>query len=215
MAQEHVIHIEGNLAVPEVVVMRLPQYLRVLEALAEEGTEVVSSEQLGLRIETTPAQIRKDFSYFGKFGKQGRGYSVRYLLAELRHILKLDGEWKVGLVGVGRLGRAILSYQGFAPAGFKVVAAFDSDSRQIGQMVGGIMVQPMHRIQEVIQGEGIQIGIVAVPAADVQRVVDRLVECNVRAIVNYAPVAVHTPQNVKVRNVDPVLALQSMTFYLP
>lgn len=215
MAQKHVVHIEENLDVPEVVVMRLPQYLRVLVALAEEGAEVVNSEQLGLRIETTPAQIRKDFSYFGRFGKQGRGYSVQYLLAKLRQILKLDNEWKVGLIGVGRLGRAILSYQGFAPAGFKVIAAFDSDPRQVGQMVGGIMVQPMHRIQEVVQGTDIRIGIVAVPATEVQGVVDQLVECNVRAIVNYAPVTVHTPQNVKVRNVDPVLALQSMTFYLP
>ncbi len=137
-----------------------------------------------------------------------------YLLGELRHILGLDREWPVGLVGVGRLGRAILSYPGFAPEGFKMVAAFDADPRQVGQMVGGIMVQAMHRLNGVVEELGIKIAIVAVPASQVQEVVDRLVECDVRAVVNYAPITPQIPSHVRVRNIDPVLAMQSVTFYL-
>lgn len=193
---------------------RLPQYVRALTRLSQQGTTVVSSQQLGELIQMTPAQIRKDLSYFGRFGKQGRGYSVKYLLGELRRILGLDREWRVGLVGVGRLGRAILSYPGFSPEGFRIVAAFDADPRQVGQMVGGIMVQPMHRLREGVQELGIRIGIVAVPASQVQEVIDRLVQCDVRAIVNYAPVNAQVPAHVRVRNIDPVLALQSITFYL-
>ncbi|MBI4203318.1 MAG: redox-sensing transcriptional repressor Rex [Chloroflexi bacterium] len=200
--------------VPEVVVERLPQYVRALTRLSQQGVAVVSSQQLGDLIQVTPAQIRKDLSYFGRFGKQGRGYSVKYLLGELRRILGLDREWRVGLIGVGRLGRAILSYPGFAPEGFKIVAAFDADPRQVGQMVAGIMVQPMHRLGEAVHELGIGIAIVAVPASQVQEVVDQLVACDVRAIVNYAPVTAQVPSLVRVRNIDPVMALQSMTYYL-
>lgn len=194
--------------------MRLPQYVRVLMRLRQQGVEVVSSQQLGRQVQMTPAQIRKDLNYFGRLGRQGRGYTVSYLLGELRRILGLDREWRVGLVGVGRLGRAVLSYPGFTPEGFKVVAAFDADPRQVGQVVAGITVQPMHRMREVIQATGIRIAIVAVPASHAQEVIDRLVECNVRAIMNYAPITPLAPPSVKVRNIDPVLRLQSMTYYL-
>ncbi|MEE8442294.1 MAG: redox-sensing transcriptional repressor Rex [Dehalococcoidia bacterium] len=204
----------GSPAVPEVVIMRLPQYVRVLTRLRQQGVEVVNSQQLGRQVQMTPAQIRKDLSYFGRLGKQGRGYTVSYLLEELRHILGLDKEWRVGLVGVGRLGRAILSYPGFTPEGFTIVAAFDADPRQVGQVVASITVQPMHQMSQVIQATGIRIAIVAVPASHAQEVIDRLVECDVHAIVNYAPIAAQIPPGVKLRNIDPVLGLQSMTYYL-
>ena len=200
--------------VPDVVIMRLPQYLRTLTRLSQQEVQVVSSQQLGQLLQTTPAQIRKDLSYFGRFGKQGRGYNLEFLINELRRILGLDREWQVGVVGVGRLGRAILSYPGFAPEGFNVVSAFDSDPRQIGQMVGGIMVQPMHRLRDVLRSENIQICILAVPADVAQAVVDELVACDVRAIVNYAPIAPQVPPHVKIRSVDPIIALQSMTYHL-
>jgi redox-sensing transcriptional repressor len=214
MTEEQSIFPDSPSDVPEVVIMRLPQYVRALTQLLDQGTEVVSSQQLGQQIQITPAQIRKDLSYFGRFGKQGRGYTVRYLLEALRHILGLDREWQVGVVGVGRLGRAILSYPGFGPEGFSVVAAFDADPRQVGQMVGGIMVQPVHRMQEVVEETGIRIAIVAVPASEAQEVVDRLVESGIRAIINYAPISAQVPPHVTVRNIDPVLALQSITYYL-
>ena len=204
----------ANVDIPEVVIHRLPQYLRALTQLQQGGVDVVSSQQLGERLQVTPAQIRKDLSYCGRFGKQGRGYSIRHLLKELRHILGLDQQWNVAVVGVGRLGRAIISYPGFAPEGFRVVAAFDTDPRLVGQKAGDLTVQPMSRLAETIQREGLKIAIVAVPAADTQEVTDQLVAAGIRAVLNYAPTNPQAPIQVQVRNIDPVLALQSMTYYL-
>ena len=200
--------------VPEVVVMRLPQYVRVLSTLEGEGIEVVSSQQLGTRLQVTPAQIRKDLSYFGRFGKQGRGYSVKNLLKELREILGLARHWNVAVVGVGRLGRAILSYPGFAPEGFRVVAAFDADLSQVGKQVGGVGVHPMEELDRLVPELDISIGVVAVPGTYAQEVIDRLVECGVKAILNYAPISPQIQQGIRIRSIDPVLSLQSMTYYL-
>jgi redox-sensing transcriptional repressor len=199
---------------PEVVVQRLPLYVRVLAQFDATGAEMVSSEQLGTQLQMTPAQIRKDLSYFGRFGKQGRGYNVKRLSQELRSILGLDRQWNAGLVGVGRLGRAIIAYPGFKPEGFHVVAAFDADPSVIGSSVGGIDVRPIVEIKQTVAELDIQIGIVAVPASNAQSVFDALVESGIKAILNYAPVAPQVPLDVKVRGVDPVLALQSMTYFL-
>ena len=134
--------IDGNsIIVPEVVVQRLPHYLNILSILQVEKTKIVSSEQLGYLAQITPAQIRKDLSYFGKFGKQGKGYSVNILVKRLREILGVNLQWEVCLIGVGRLGRALLSYPGFAPEGFNIIAAFDSDLKQIGQQIGKIKIK--------------------------------------------------------------------------
>ena len=118
--------------VPDVVVLRLPLYVRALNSILRDGDEVVSSQQLGARLHMTPAQIRKDLSYFGRFGKQGRGYDARFLLNELGQILGLDRSWHACLIGMGRLGQAIINYPGFAPEGFDIVAAFDSAADQVG-----------------------------------------------------------------------------------
>ena len=199
---------------PEVVVARLPQYVRILTRLLHEGAEVVSSQQLGETLQVTPTQIRKDLSYFGRFGKQGRGYSVQHLLERLKQILGLNSYWNVAVVGVGRLGRAILSYPGFTPDGFRLVAAFDANPGVVGQAVAGLTVQPMERLDDEVASKEISIAIVAVPTDHTQEVVDRLVECGVRAVLNYAPITPQVKEGVKVRNIDPVLALQSITYYL-
>ena len=201
-------------AVPEVVVLRLPLYVRTLTQLQREGAEVVSSQQLGTRLQMTPAQIRKDLSYFGRFGKQGRGYNIHFLLAELEEILGLTREWNACLIGVGRLGRAIINYTGFAPEGFALVAAFDSNDARVGSDVGGIKVRPMSELSETISEARVAIGIVAVPAAQAQSVIDLLVRNGIRGILNYAPVAPYVPEGIVMRNIDPVLSLQSMTYYL-
>lgn len=201
-------------AVPEVVIERLPQYLRILAHLEDSGIEVVSSQQLGELLMVTPAQIRKDLSFFGRFGKQGRGYSIPNLAMQLRQILGLDRPWNVAVVGVGRLGRSIISYPGFQPEGFRVVAAFDSDQRIVGQMAGGLLIHDFANFKEVAGSEKIQIAIVAVPASVAQAVIDQLVASNLKAILNYAPKSTITPGDVRIRNVDPVVALQSMTYYL-
>ena len=200
--------------VPGVVVERLPQYLRALTHLQEIGLEVISSQQLGEFLQATPAQIRKDLSYFGRFGKQGRGYSIPNLLLQLRRILGLDQTWNVAVVGVGRLGRSIISYPGFEPEGFRVVCAFDSNSQVIGQVAGGLLVDDFANFREVADAEGVKIAIVAVPAGVAQDVIDQLVAADVKAILNYAPKSAIVPNGVRIQNVDPVVSLQSMTYYL-
>ncbi|MCS7206925.1 MAG: redox-sensing transcriptional repressor Rex [Dehalococcoidia bacterium] len=205
---------EGRLEVPEVVVERLPLYVRALKELAQRRIEVVSSRDLGERLHTTPAQIRKDLSAFGRFGKQGSGYNVQTLLTALQSILGLDRDWYVAVVGVGRLGRAIISYPGFAPEGFRIVAALDNDPRQIGQVIGGLMVQPISELPRIVKQQDIQIAIVAVPRDQAQEVIDLLVQAGIRAILNYAPITPKVPPGVRVQTIDPVLALQAMTYYL-
>jgi redox-sensing transcriptional repressor len=200
--------------VPEVVVQRLPLYVRVLSQFARAGIEVISSEQLGAHLQMTPAQIRKDLSYFGRFGKQGRGYDVRNLAAELRHILGLDVSWNAAVVGMGRLGRAVVAYPGFEPEGFRIVAAFDADDRTVGQQIGTLRVQAMRELEETVKAREIAIGIVTVPSAFAQEVINELVAAGIRSVLNYAPIAPVVPAHVKVRGIDPVLALQSMTYYL-
>jgi len=202
------------MSVPEVVINRLPQYIRCLNNLADNGINVVSSQHLGKALRMTPAQIRKDLSYFGRFGKQGRGYLVEYLLAELRQILGLNLQWNLAVIGVGRLGLAIISYPGFAPEGFRIVAAFDSDPKQVGRNVGDIKVKPMEELNETIRDKDIKIAIVAVPAAQTAEVSNLLRQAGIKAILNYTPTSPQTPDNLIVRNIDPVLALQSMTYFL-
>jgi redox-sensing transcriptional repressor len=214
MAELLPFHVNGRPEVPEVVVDRLPQYVRILQELLDEGIQVANSQQLGDKLQVTPAQIRKDLSYFGRFGKQGRGYSVLGLLTELKQILGLNVDWNVAVVGVGRLGRAILTYPGFAPDGFHLVAALDNNAGLVGQVVEGLTVRPVDDMAAVVQEHNISIAIVAVPSRFAQQVIDDLVHCGVRAILNYAPVVPQVPEGVRVRNIDPVLSLQSMTYYL-
>lgn len=200
--------------IPPVVIDRLPLYARALASLETHGREVVSSQELGSLLNVTPAQIRKDLSYFGRFGKQGRGYNVQKLLDELRRILGLNRQWKMALVGAGRLGRAILGYEGFTPQGFRIVEAFDSDPRMIGKPLNDLMVRDTADLETVLSEIQVDVGIVAVPAETAQDVIDALVRCGVRAILNYAPIAAHVPRGVQIKRIDPVLALQGMTYYL-
>lgn len=211
--------------IPDVVIRRLTVYARALEYLEDEGAVVVSSQELGRRLGVTPAQIRKDLSYFYVrepgdrsksvgFGKQGSGYAVGPTLARIKEILGLTRDWSMVLVGMGRLGRAIASYSGFVQQGFHVVAAFDDNPDLIGRTVDHLTVQPLGELAETIARKGIQIGVVAVPASAGHRVINLLIDAGIRAILNYAPVAVSVPEGVKLRNIDPIHALQSMTYYL-
>ena len=200
--------------IPPVVIDRLPLYARALASLESHGREVVSSQELGHQLSVTPAQIRKDLSYFGRFGKQGRGYNVHKLLDELRRILGLNRQWRMALIGIGRLGRAILGYEGFAPQGFRIVEAFDSDPGMVSKQVEGLTINNTADLEKVLAGSPVDIGIVAVPAETAQDVIDRLVNCGVHSILNYAPIAAHVPRDVQIKRIDPVLSLQGMTYYL-
>jgi redox-sensing transcriptional repressor len=203
-----------TLEIPEVVINRLPVYARALSELALSGESVVSSQALGELLDVTPAQIRKDLSYFGRFGKQGRGYNVNSLLAKLREILGIDRQWRLCLVGVGRLGQAIAEYGGFGPQGFEFVAAFDASPAIVGREIGGVTVSRIEELEKFLKTTRVDIGIVAVPANDAQKVVDQLVAAGIHAILNYAPITAHVPRDVTIRHIDPVLAMQSMTFYI-
>lgn len=200
--------------IPDVVIDRLPVYARALASLDRQGRDVVSSQELGAQLGVTPAQIRKDLSYFGRFGKQGRGYNVKRLLEELHQILGLDRSWTMVVVGVGQLGHAVLSYGGFSPQGFNIIEAFDADPAIVGQQVGHLTVKAVGDMRATLSGRHVDIGIVAVPAAAAQQVIDELVQSGVRGILNYAPIAPQVPRNVRVKDIDPVLSLQSMTFHL-
>ena len=200
--------------VPEVVILRLPLYIRALSQMSEEGQTVISSKTLGNRLQITPAQIRKDLSYFGRFGKQGRGYKVDSLIEELTNILGLNKQWNSCIVGVGRLGKAIINYPGFVPEGFKIISAFDTDPSLIGKTVNEIQILPMDKIKSTVKQNDIKIAILAVPATVAQNVITELLNTNIKAILNYAPIAPKVPETLVLRNIDPVLSLQSMTYYL-
>ncbi len=200
--------------IPDVVVDRLPLYARCLALLHSRGQDVVSSMELAKLSRVTPAQIRKDLSYFGRFGKQGRGYNVAKLLQELWRILGLESQWRMALVGVGRIGRAILEYGGFTSQGFHIAQAFDVDYSVVGQELGSVTIRHVSELEQRLLEDPVDIGIVAVPALEAQAVVDTLVRCGVKSILNYAPLCPRRPSDVQLRQIDPVLALQGMTFHL-
>jgi len=202
-------------SVPDIVVGRLPLYLRALTQMAASGKEITSSQELGERLGISSAQIRKDLSQFGEFGKQGTGYNISYLTDQLRRILKVDRVWDVVLVGVGDLGRAIAHYGGFVDRGYRIVAVFDNDPRKIGSQIGPFIVEDAARLEEVVRARAIAMAMLAVPREAAQAVTDRLVEAGIRAILCYAPTSIQVPRHVHVQYIDPVLHMQRMTYYLP
>jgi redox-sensing transcriptional repressor len=200
--------------IPDIVVGRLPIYLRALSFLAAEGTQVTSSHDLGKRLGISAAQIRKDLSFFGEFGKQGTGYNVGYLREQLLRILKVDREWPIALIGVGDLGRALAHYGGFAHRGFRIVALFDNDPAKIGQTLGDLEIMSIDRLAEVVQERGIRVAMLTVPANAAQKVAEVCVAAGIKAILNYAPITLKVPEGALVQHTDPVTHLQRMTYYL-
>lgn len=205
---------KNKVEVPDIVVSRLPLYLRALNFLAEEGVETISSAELAQRLGISSAQIRKDLSFFGEFGKQGTGYNVEFLRKKIKEILNLTKIWDVALVGAGDLGHALVHYGGFLGQGFRISLVFDNNPQKIGQEIAGLVIQPASRMKELIRQHGIQIAIIAVPASAAQKVTDELVAAGVRAILNYAPITLKVPPGVHVQYIDPVTRLQHMTYYL-
>jgi redox-sensing transcriptional repressor len=200
--------------VPNIVVGRLPLYLRTLQLMNQEGRRVTSSQELGERLGISAAQIRKDLSQFGEFGKQGTGYNIDYLTEQLRQILCVNKVWDVAVVGIGDVGHALARYQGFANRGFRIVMLFDNDPKKIGSTVGEFVVQNINDLVSKIKEAGVQIAMLSVPVEHAQNVTNMLVEAGVKAILNYAPINISVPTNVHVQYIDPVLHLQRMTYYL-
>ena len=200
--------------IPDIVIGRLPLYLRALIRLQQEGRDVTSSHELGRRLGISSAQIRKDLSHFGGFGKQGTGYQIEFLVDKLRQVLQVNREWHVAVIGAGDLGSAISHYGGFTERGFKISWLFDADVAKVGKELDGIKVLSIDNIETVIKENNCQIAMIAVPAEHAQNVTDRLVKAGVRSILNYAPISLTVPEGVMVQYIDPVVHLQHMTYYL-
>jgi len=204
----------NSVNVPDIIVSRLPVYLRALQYMAASGNTTTSSQELGEKVGISAAQIRKDLSQFGEFGKQGTGYHIPFLIDRLLQILKVERVWDVVLVGMGELGHAILRYQGFVNRGFRIIACYDSSPAKIGTVVGPYTIGNVNNIVKDLQGSSIRMAMLCVPATVAQDVTDKLVEAGVNGILNYAPVSLTVPHNVRLQYIDPVIGLQRMAYYL-
>jgi len=200
--------------IPDIIIGRLPVYLRALQRLADKDIHTTSSQELGEIVGISAAQIRKDISQFGEFGKQGTGYAIPFLIEKLQDILKVDRVWEVVIVGMGDIGHALAHYQGFANRGFHVKMVFDNDPKKIGQKIGEFEVFDTALIAEKIKQHKIKLAMITVPASSAQDVAEQLVKAGVKAILNYAPISLNVPEGVKVQYIDPVTHLQRMTYYL-
>ena len=200
--------------IPDSTVRRLSLYLRMLRELGRTNREFVSSHELAGRAGATSAQVRKDLSLFGSFGKRGRGYSVGSLSNTLEEILGLVRTWKVGLVGVGKIGTALLGYRDLDARGFDIVAAFDVDAAKIGKQVFGLTVSPLSDLERIVKECGVEIGIVATPPEVAAEVAKSLGDVGVGAILNFAPTDLQVSDCVAVRAVDIVLELEGLSYLL-
>lgn len=200
--------------IPDIIIGRLPIYLRALQRLAEQGIRNTSSQELGEMIGISAAQIRKDISQFGEFGKQGTGYSIPFLIERLQGILKVNRVWEVIIVGMGDMGHALARYNGFVNRGFNVVMLFDNDPEKVGQRVNGLEVLDTNTLVDKVKENRIKVAMLTVPASAAQEAANLLVKAGVKAILNYAPIHLNVPKDVHVQHIDPATHLQRMTYYL-
>ena len=200
--------------IPEMTIRRLSVYTRCLLQLEEDGVKTVSSQELADRFNLNSAQVRKDLAYFGEFGVRGIGYYVSGLKAELQRILGLDREWPVALVGFGNLGSALFHYRGFARQGFRIAAIFDEDPSKVAHEVDSTPIFAARDLAREIKARGIQIAIVAVPIEAAQGVADQLVAAGIKAILNFAPARIKVARDVRLKNVDLSIELETLSFYL-
>ena len=195
-------------------VRRLSLYLRFLEESVQRGLVTISSDELARRGGTTSAQVRKDLSFFGSFGKRGLGYSVPELIESLREILGLRRDWQVIIVGAGKIGTALAQYRGFRQRGFRVVAVYDRDPKKIGTKWDALTVRDMEQIERDIANEQPDIVVLTTPAEEAQAVVDRLVKAGIRALLNFAPIQLQVPPDVTLKNVNMAMELEGLSFAL-
>lgn len=202
--------------IPTIVIGRLPIYLRELVRLSKEkASSTTSSQELALRLGISSAQIRKDLSHFGEFGKQGTGYHIENLLIQLQKILHLTETWNVIIVGAGYLGHALTNYGGFQRRGFCITHVFDNDPEKIGQTMADIVVQDITGLEKTIQENQIEMAILAVPTTVAQSTVNRLIKAGIKAILTYTPIHLKVPDHIHISYSDPVVQLQQMAYYLP
>jgi redox-sensing transcriptional repressor len=200
--------------VPDIVVARLPLYLQTLKSLQNEGVYNTSSKDLGQKLGISAAQIRKDLSHFGEFGKQGTGYSTKYLTQCLEEILHVNKVWDMALIGVGFLGHAIANFKGFNNHGFRIKLVFDSDPEKVNKMIAGFKVVDIKDLEKTIRENNIRVAMITVHAENAQEVANKLVHAGVQSILNYAPIFLKVPPDVQIQYIDPIIELQHMTYYL-
>jgi len=200
--------------IPEMTIRRLSVYTRCLLQLEEDGVRTVSSQELAERFNLHYAQVRKDLAYFGEFGVRGIGYYVAGLKAELQRILGLDREWAVALVGFGNLGSALFHYKGFSRQGFRIAVIIDDDPAKIGRDVDGVPIVPSRDMARELKSRSIQVAIVAVPAESAQAVTDQLAAAGIKAVLNFAPTRLRVGREVRLKNVDLSIELETLSFYL-
>ncbi len=198
--------------VPRPVMARLPLYLRQLEVYEAAGVTVIASHRLGADLGTTASQVRKDLAYFGQFGRPGLGYLVRELARHIRRIIGIDRKWRMALVGVGNLGRALCRYKGFADKGFGILAIFDKDPAKVGKRVAGMTISPMESFSRTVRKLRIELGILTVPAEEAQRVAEKMAKSGIKGILNFAPVSLSLPPETTLCAVDLALQLQQLSF---
>lgn len=199
--------------IPDATVARLPEYLRTLSGLADEGVLSVSSEELAAAVGVRSAQLRKDLSHLGSYGVRGVGYEVDTLALEISRALGLTQDWPIAIVGMGNLGHALASYSGFVTKGFRIVALFDDDPALRGEVVQGVAIEPLRTLPERTSTSPIAIGVIATPSSAAQPVCDALVEAGVSSILNFAPAILSVPDGVDVRRVDLSTELQILAFH--
>ena len=201
--------------IPDATIERISLYSRPLENLLEDGTLVVSSEKLARECKVNPAQLRKDLSYFGEFGIRGVGYDVRDLFMEIKKILVSDREWKLGIVGLGNMGMALVQHENFLKRGYRFVAAFDSDPQKIGkELPRGLIIQSVTKIKPMARELGIEVGIIATPPSQAQDIADRFVDTGIKAILNFSPIRVRRPESCLMENVDFTVNLDNLAYHL-
>ncbi|MBK7713873.1 MAG: redox-sensing transcriptional repressor Rex [Gemmatimonadetes bacterium] len=200
--------------IAESTVRRLSLYLRFLEEFEEQGTETVSSEALAARGGTTSAQVRKDLSFFGSFGKRGLGYSVGELVQKLREILGLGRTYRVAMIGAGKIGSALVQYRGFLQRGFEIVAIFYTDLSKVGKAWNGLTVRDIRELEAEFRRQPVDIAVIVTPAEAAQAVADRCVSVGVKAVLNFAPVQLSVPDDVVVKTVNLALELETLSYAL-
>ena len=199
--------------IPEATVARLPVYLRALNTLADEGVRTCSSEDLASAAGVNSAKLRKDLSYLGSYGTRGVGYDVDYLRYQIAREIGVTQDWAVVIVGIGNLGHALANYSGFRSRGFHVVALLDADESSHGEHVAGVEVRAFDDLEEIVDEQGVAIGVIATPPAGAQDVADRMVACGITSILNFAPTVISVPDGVDVRKVDLSIELQILAYH--
>ncbi|MDD4342807.1 MAG: redox-sensing transcriptional repressor Rex [Eubacteriales bacterium] len=200
--------------IPEATIGRLSFYSRFLTKLENDGIETVSSGEIAKGIAGNSAQVRKDFAYFGGFGKRGVGYNVADLNRNIKEILGLNREWKAVIVGMGNLGRALAYYHGFAARGFRIIGLFDNNPSKKGEKINNLEIQDASELENFLEKNPVDIAILTLPGETVQFVVDRVVKKGIKGILNFAPVVVFTEKDVQVRNVDLSVNLEILSYNL-